>query len=203
MELQDALTSKSRRFFAEPTAQKEKFAFVNSPHWRGYNGLAQETTAGRRDMREQLEFGLERPAASWNPTDPPYARLHGPNQWPAIADDAAWTVDYRATVLQYIDEQLALSHRLAQALAEALELPADHFQQYFAQDPHIRMKIVQYPPQSRVPEPDSFGVGPHKGELMAIEVGFVPLGGRRRLTDFFPTLLWSGRLWLFWLAAAR
>lgn len=58
-----------------------------SPAPSGYNGLAQETTAGRRDMREQLEFGLERSAANWAPADPPYVRLHGPNQWPQLVDD--------------------------------------------------------------------------------------------------------------------
>ena len=60
----------------------------------GYNGLAQETTAGRKDMREQLEFGLEMPAEKWTTSDPPHMRLHGPNQWPTLATDNGGAHDF-------------------------------------------------------------------------------------------------------------
>lgn len=60
-------------------------------------------------------------------------------------------------------ELRALSEKLTSALAEALDMPADHFRRFFEPEPHIRMKVVQYPPRGSVPDPDGFGVGPHKG----------------------------------------
>ena len=34
---------------------------LNSPHFLGYNGFAEETTLGKKDMREQLDFATELP----------------------------------------------------------------------------------------------------------------------------------------------
>lgn len=69
-----------------PCNSRDRFSRYLAPV-TGYNGLAQETTAGRKDMREQLEFGLELPAQPWTKSDPPHVRLHGPNQWPALASE--------------------------------------------------------------------------------------------------------------------
>lgn len=66
---------------------------------------------------------------------------------------------------QYVKELQRLSERLTCALAEALDMAPDHFNRFFEPDPHIRMKVVQYPPRTSVPDPEGFGVGPHKGEM--------------------------------------
>src|SRR5271154_2546832 len=52
----------ARRFFALPEADKLAIEMVNSPHFRGYNRIAQERTRGRQDWREQIDIGAERPA---------------------------------------------------------------------------------------------------------------------------------------------
>ena len=65
---------------------------------------------------------------------------------------------------QYVQKLQRLSERLTCALAEALDMAPDHFNRFFEPDPHIRMKVVQYPPRTSVPDPEGFGVGPHKGE---------------------------------------
>jgi len=53
------LTDLTARFFALPL--DERLALDNrlSPHFRGYTRLGHEITAGRRDAREQLDFGPE------------------------------------------------------------------------------------------------------------------------------------------------
>ena len=64
---------------------------VNSPHFLGYSGLAEETTQGKCDLREQFDFATELPvifkehrSASDTGRDLSklYWRLRGPNQWP-------------------------------------------------------------------------------------------------------------------------
>ena len=71
--------------------RKSGLSKVNSPHFLGYSGLAQETTQGKCDMREQFDFATELPvifeehrSASDTGRDfsKLYWRLRGPNQWP-------------------------------------------------------------------------------------------------------------------------
>ena len=64
---------------------------VNSPHFLGYSGLAEETTQGKCDLREQFDFATELPVISEEHQSASdtgrdlsklYWRLRGPNQWP-------------------------------------------------------------------------------------------------------------------------
>src|SRR5919108_1993491 len=81
--LDSAILASARQFFALPAAERRALAIANSPHFRGYTVLGGERTKGVSDWREQLDLGPEEPAAVVAPTDPPWRRLRGPNQWPA------------------------------------------------------------------------------------------------------------------------
>ena len=74
---------------------KSKLSKINSPHFLGYSGLAQETTQGKQDLREQFDFATELPAVddgnegqntSTRDLSRPYWRLQGPNLWPEEDD---------------------------------------------------------------------------------------------------------------------
>ena len=80
--VQDVL-SVSRRFFSLPEQDKLAIEMVNSPHFRGYNRAGFEHTRGKPDWREQVDIGPERHALPFDRDAPPWARLQGPNQWPA------------------------------------------------------------------------------------------------------------------------
>src|SRR5688500_19287098 len=82
-ELDTAVMSAARGFFALPQAERRALAIANSPHFRGYTTLGDERTKGVSDWREQLDVGPEEAAAVVLPGDPPWRRLRGPNQWPA------------------------------------------------------------------------------------------------------------------------
>jgi isopenicillin N synthase-like dioxygenase len=58
---------------------KTEMALERSPHFLGYSSVGSETTAGRTDHREQMEFATELPER-WKPGRPLYERLVGPNQ---------------------------------------------------------------------------------------------------------------------------
>lgn len=97
-----ALTSKLPALFDLPPEVKAGLSKLNSPHFLGYSGFAEETTSGEKDLREQLDFATELPVV-WredgktgrqgekeNTMVPGegrdlstlYWRLRGPNQWP-------------------------------------------------------------------------------------------------------------------------
>jgi isopenicillin N synthase-like dioxygenase len=80
--------------FDLPNESKARISKLNSPHFLGYSGFAEETTLGKKDLREQFDFATdlpvvwERKPAIEEPTKRQrdfarlYWRLRGPNQWP-------------------------------------------------------------------------------------------------------------------------
>ncbi|KAJ5016481.1 hypothetical protein K4K57_011416 [Colletotrichum sp. SAR 10_99] len=65
--------------FALPVKAKDEIALRNSPHFLGYSGDGSETTAGKSDRREQVEFATELENV-WREGVPLRERLRGPNQ---------------------------------------------------------------------------------------------------------------------------
>jgi isopenicillin N synthase-like dioxygenase len=153
-ELIDEVRDLSRRFFALPEADKLAIEMVNSPYFRGYNRKGQEYTRGQRDWREQIDIGAEREPLPRSPDQPPWARLRGPNQWPAALPE------FRATILRYQAAVSALAIRLIQTFAIALGQRADAFEQIYSPEPHYLQKIIRYP--GRDATESAQGVGAHK-----------------------------------------
>jgi isopenicillin N synthase-like dioxygenase len=89
-----ALTSRLPALFDQPSEAKASLSKLNSPHFLGYSGFAEEVTLGQKDLREQFDFATELPVV-YNPDASTshasegkdfsklYYRLRGPNQWPA------------------------------------------------------------------------------------------------------------------------
>ena len=144
----------SRRFFALPEIEKLKVEMVRSPHFRGYNRPGWELTRGKPDWREQFDLAAERPALPRNGGLPAWARLQGPNQWPDSLPD------FRAAMLRWQDEATALSIRLTQAFAAALDQPEHVFAPIYNDLPNQRIKIIRYP--GRDQDEETQGVGAHK-----------------------------------------
>ncbi|WEW59214.1 hypothetical protein PRK78_004683 [Emydomyces testavorans] len=142
-------------FFNLPASVKEGIALHNSPQFLGYSSVGSETTGGRTDKREQVEFATELSAVD-STHAPLYERLRGPNQWPSQLPSL------RPVVTSYINELTALGERFLRLVADALSLPSDTFFPFLS-DQH-RLKLVHYPgssdPSSR--DPLIQGVGPHK-----------------------------------------
>jgi isopenicillin N synthase-like dioxygenase len=101
------LTDQLPFLFDISSESKAKISKINSPHFLGYNGFAEETTLGEKDLREQFDFGTEldvvwrekrSKSASGSGHDARtngghygdeerdfsklFWRLRGPNQWP-------------------------------------------------------------------------------------------------------------------------
>lgn len=75
----DDLKAALPTLFALRPEVKQAIALENSPHFLGYSATGNESTGGKADQREQVEFATEL-AASWHDGLPLYERLRGPNQ---------------------------------------------------------------------------------------------------------------------------
>ena len=136
--LQDLMKS-AQQFFALPAADKLAIEMVNSPHFRGYNRVASELTRGRPDWREQIDIGAERPTVPRSGGSPVWARLRGPNQWPAALPEL------RAVVTRWQSACMQVLVRVLRAFALALGQPADALEPLYAEDPHYLIKLIRYP----------------------------------------------------------
>lgn len=152
--LQNAVQREARRFFALTEAQKEQVAMIHSPHFRGYNRAASEITRGQPDWREQFDIGAERPALLLSDSDPRWRRLQGPNLWP----EALPTL--KPALLDWQRAMTSMALRLLRAFAEALQLPADAFDELYGNKPNEHIKLIRYPGQHATQSAQ--GVGAHK-----------------------------------------
>jgi isopenicillin N synthase-like dioxygenase len=151
-ELEARLHRAARDFFA--LAEEDKLAIENvqSRHFRGYTRVGGERTQGRVDWREQIDIGPERAAVD-DPDAPDWARLIGPNLWPAAQPEL------REVILEWHAQLSIVARKLLRAWALALGADESYFDDHFG-DPSTLIKIVRYP-GTREPEP-SQGVGAHK-----------------------------------------
>ena len=150
------LTDLMPALFDLPAEEKVSLRKLNSPHFLGYNGFAEETTLGKSDLREQFDFATELPVVytkikSTNQscmanggnrtkgvehTAPDeserdfsklYWRLRGPNQFPTEAS----LPGFRKAFKEYHDAVQDLSYRFVHLIEEAFGIPAGTFDLFF------------------------------------------------------------------------
>ncbi|KAJ4298304.1 hypothetical protein N0V90_006204 [Kalmusia sp. IMI 367209] len=177
-----ALTSLLPALFDQPNEAKASLSKLNSPHFLGYSGFAEEVTLGQKDLREQFDFATELPVV-YDPSPSAkntrkgrdfsklYYQLRGPNQWPSEAS----VPGFRKAYLEYHDELQALSYRFVHLIEEAFGIPIGTFDAFFPQPssardgarepdvpPQHRIKLVKYPASQCDHARDEQGVGAHK-----------------------------------------
>lgn len=144
----------ARQFFALPDSEKAAVGMINSPHFRGYNRAASEITRGKPDLREQFDLGAEREVLAQDENSPYWARLQGPNQWPATLPAL------KPLLLDWQQAMTRMSLRLLRAFAQALSLPQEAFDQLYGDKPNEHIKLMRYPGQAA--DASHQGVGAHK-----------------------------------------
>jgi isopenicillin N synthase-like dioxygenase len=149
----------TRQFFEKPLSEKMKISYETRASFRGYMKLGMENTAGRTDLREQVEYAVEydtsrflKEAASW----PAYNRLRAQNPWP---DDETET-SFRRTTTDFASHVCRIAEILREALCLALGMEGNALDCFFA-EPHWALKLVSYPHVADESGTDSFGVGSH------------------------------------------
>jgi isopenicillin N synthase-like dioxygenase len=66
----------------------------------------------------------------------------------------------RAAMVRYFKTLEAVGERLLPVLARALDMPADTFAPHFANEAHVNLRFLHYPPQD-TDDAEQFGQGPH------------------------------------------
>ena len=152
-----AVQRASRAFFALPEATKQRWHIQLSGHLhRGYDPIGwQALEAGRpADLKESFYLGIERGA------DDPLVQAgvpgYGANPWP----DEALLPGFRAACEAYTLAMSALSRRLMGLIAQALGLPAHHFDDGM-RHPAPVLRLLHYPPQQASQLDRQIGSGAH------------------------------------------
>lgn len=123
-----ALASRVPALFSLPSESKANISNLNSPHFNGYTGFAEEDTRGKKDLREQFDFSTELPVV-WDSKDEEggrdftklYWRLRGPNQWP---DEKEKDLNgFRGAFENYMKAVEDLSLRFVHLIEEAFDIP--------------------------------------------------------------------------------
>ncbi|PVU88283.1 hypothetical protein BB561_005938 [Smittium simulii] len=144
-------------FFDKPQEIKDKCDKIHSSSFLGYSKQGFEITKGKKDNREQYDFGDELNVV-WEPGMPEYMKLYTEYQWPSDQD----VNGFRETYLELLQQYKTLSLRLLGLIARALELPENSFEQYFTKIHQTRGKVIKYPAVSELdPKDGNQGVGPH------------------------------------------
>lgn len=159
--------------FDLPVDEKKKLSQLNSPHFLGYIGLAEETTEGQGDLREKFDFATELDAVWVDPSKGqangngaaasentrardtisarsgrdftrPFWRLRGPNQWPPEST----LPGFRTALTAYHDALEELSYRFVHLVEEAFGIPVGTFDHFF--QPDVTRKETYLRPQHRM-----------------------------------------------------
>jgi isopenicillin N synthase-like dioxygenase len=147
----------SRRFHALPLEQKLALRLNENnigylPTNASVQGASTVHKATRPNQNESFFVSHDRGAD--HPDVIAGKPLRGRNQWPEALPG------FREDVIAYMKAMEALCDRMLPAFAVALDLPPDHFAPYFADEAHITLRLLHYPPQLAA-EDNLFGQAPH------------------------------------------
>jgi isopenicillin N synthase-like dioxygenase len=149
--------AEARRFHAMP--MPTKLALKLNEHTNGYMVMGRYAVRtsdlnnnDKGDLNEAFFVKRERPAD--DPLLLSGRRFVGPNLWPAEEE----LPGFRANVLEYVDTMDRFGRRFLPAIAVALDLPANWFEEAF-EDSQFTVRLSHYPPVAA--EPNQFGIAPH------------------------------------------
>lgn len=151
-ELFQSVYAQLKRFFDLPRDEKMAIYIGHSALNRGYSPLLEEKLSAKGDLKESFDLAYEIPA-----DDPDIARgaqLYGPNLWPGLPG-------FRETIYDaYYLRVLELARHVLEAFSLALQLPEDYFA-LLTQKPMCNLRLLHYPPQEGIIDPDMLGCGAH------------------------------------------
>ena len=153
----DAAFAASREFHALPL--EDKLALKLNESNIGYlpvnESMQRASTvhkASRPNFNESFFISHERGAD--HPDVVAGTSLRGQNQWPA------GHAEMRRAMVAYFKALERVGEQILPILARALDMPAGYFAPYFADEAHINLRFLHYPPQE-IDDPEQFGQGPH------------------------------------------
>jgi isopenicillin N synthase-like dioxygenase len=153
----DAAFEASREFHAMPL--EDKLALKLNQNNIGYlpvNESMQRASTVHKATRPNFNesFFISHDRGPEHPDVVAGTPLRGANQWPAGHERM------RAAMVRYFKTMEAFGERMLPLLARSLDMPAGFFRPFFADEAHVNLRFLHYPPQE-IDDPEQFGQGPH------------------------------------------
>jgi isopenicillin N synthase-like dioxygenase len=151
----------SRQFHALPLADKLKLRLNDNnigylPVDASIQGASTVHKATRPNQNESFFVSHDR--GPDHPDVVARTALRGQNQWPA--ENSKGMPDMRRDMMAYFAALKAMCDRILPVFAVALDMPADFFAPFFADEGHANLRFLHYPPQP-ADEDNLFGQAPH------------------------------------------
>ncbi|MDP3767882.1 MAG: 2-oxoglutarate and iron-dependent oxygenase domain-containing protein [Dehalococcoidia bacterium] len=153
----DGAFAASREFHAMPLEEKLKLRLnENNIGYLPVNQSMQRHSTVHKATRPNYNesFFISHDRGAEHPDVLAGTPLRGRNQWP---DDHE---AMRAAMVRYFKTLEALGERMLPVMARSLDLPPDFFAPCFANEAHINLRFLHYPPQEG-DDDEQFGQGPH------------------------------------------
>ncbi|HJR03714.1 MAG TPA: 2-oxoglutarate and iron-dependent oxygenase domain-containing protein, partial [Methylomirabilota bacterium] len=149
----DAAFAASRELHALPDAEKQRLKLNENnigylPVNQSIQGASTIHKASRPNYNESFFISHDRPAD--HPDVLAGTPLRGRNQWPDGHERM------RAAMVTYFKTLEGVGERMLPVLARALGMPAEHFAPFFADEAHINLRFLHYPPQD-IADDEQFG----------------------------------------------
>jgi isopenicillin N synthase-like dioxygenase len=153
----DRAFAASRRFHALPLDDKVALRLnENNIGYLPINASVQGASTVHKATRpnQNESFFISHDRGADHPDVKAGIPLRGRNQWPAALPDI------QADMMAYFTALSAMCDRMLPAFAAALDMPADFFAPFFADEGHANLRFLHYPPQP-ADEDNLFGQAPH------------------------------------------
>ena len=153
----DGAFAASREFHALPLEEKMRVRIdENNIGYLPLNQSMQRASTVHRNTRPNYNesFFITHDRAADHPDVVASMPLRGRNHWPEGRERM------RAAMLRYFKTLEGAGERLLPVLARSLDLPAGYFAPFFANEPHIQLRFLHYPPQG-TDDDEQFGQAPH------------------------------------------
>jgi len=157
----DAAFEASREFHAMPL--EDKLALKLNQNNIGYlpvNESIQRASTVHKATRPNFNesFFISHDRGPGHPDVIAKKPLRGRNQWPPV--EITGLPDLRPDMMAYFNALGAMCDRILPVFAVALDMPADFFAPFFANEAHANARFLHYPPQD-AGEDNLFGQAPH------------------------------------------
>lgn len=149
------IVNRSKEFFTLNKDIKQLLELNNSKNFTGYVGVGEETTNGKPDLKESLEFAQESVIPE-NLTFLPFHQLYGTNQWL----NESILPGFKADVIAYFQQIETLGNQLMQCFVKSLGIPLENHDDYYHQSLYYRTRFIYYEPMSSLSK-EEFRIHPH------------------------------------------
>ena len=153
----DAAFAASREFHAMPLAEKMRLKLnENNIGYLPVNQSMQRASTVHKATRPNFNesFFISHDRSADHPDVIAGKPLRGRNQWPQGHERM------RGAMLRYLQTLEQVGERMLPVLARSLEMPADYFAPFFADEAHLNVRFLHYPHQE-ADDDEQFGQGPH------------------------------------------